>query len=253
MLARRANVVAGFRRETTEAAANPVPGQKRKLPGLPEEYNALQRRRLREDARPLLRASYQPMDEASRTLKAVGYTLDEELSSEDTKVAVNKDGRPFVLHRGSTTARDWLVSDAAILVGKQEQLDPRLKKARDVTNQAREKYEREPGAIGHSLGGRLASESGASGPVFTYNAAAGLGDIGKEVQDNVTNARSRGDIVSLLSMTQRNQSNREYIPTQNTILQRVTSMLKPAPIALGENLARSHSLRNLDRITGETV
>jgi hypothetical protein len=72
---------------------------------------------LREDSGVLIRASYMPMQDAARRL-ARKYLLDRELSSMDTRVWVDRrSGVPVVVHRGSKTARDWLVEDAAIAIG----------------------------------------------------------------------------------------------------------------------------------------
>ena len=65
-------------------------------------------------------------------------------------------------------------------------------------------------AIGHSLGGRLAENSGAHGKITTYNKAVGLADIGtKKNSKRQTDIRNSGDIVSFLGNTQ--TANKEQI------------------------------------------
>lgn len=232
-------------RRSAEAARNPHPGPAPKLQDSHEERQNKQLKRLRKDAFPLLKASYQPLDVAGNTLAAAGYRLDPELSTEETKVATNRRGHPVVLHRGSKTLRDWAVSDTAILTGTQE-LDPRLKRARTITDQAREKYGHEPGAVGHSLGGRLAQESGARGPVVTYNAAAGLGDFGRQVPANVQQVRTPFDVVSVISRTQPKVRPAETVraPRLN-LLEQAARAIMPGWVRLGATLTEAHSLSNL--------
>ena len=246
MFRRPSELVNEVLRVSEAAARNPQSGPAPPLPDTIDEYRAKGVKRLRDDAFPLMQASYQSPQQAAQTLSSIGYTIDPELSSDETKVAINQGGDPVVLHRGSKTARDWLVSDTSILAGAQAFADPRLKRAREITDAARDKYEREPGAVGHSLGGRLAQVTGARGPVVTYNAAAGLGDIGREVPSNVQNIRSPGDIVSLLSRTQRQARPQETLRSpQDTWMQQFARALQPSFLGFAQNVTEAHRLSNL--------
>ncbi|KAJ1622483.1 hypothetical protein T492DRAFT_846271 [Pavlovales sp. CCMP2436] len=125
----------------------------------------------------LARASYLPLNEAEKFLGTLGYTLDRQLSREDTMVVVDNRGQPTVIHRGSVSARDWLVDDVLIAAGSNLETQ-RLRRARQVTMAAEAKYRTKSNAVGHSLGGRLAELAGSGGEIVTYNRAAGLGDTG---------------------------------------------------------------------------
>ncbi|KAJ1616602.1 hypothetical protein T492DRAFT_850711 [Pavlovales sp. CCMP2436] len=91
-------------------------------------------------------------------------------------VFVDKNGQPTIAHRGSVTAKDWLVNDVLIAAGAHRETE-RLRRARQITAAAELKYQKKSNAVGHSLGGRLAERSGSGGEVVTFNKAAGLGDI----------------------------------------------------------------------------
>jgi len=171
----------------------------------------------RKDLYPLLKFGYENQKEAARDAKKLGYSYDSQLSNNETKVFV-KDGKPTIVHRGSKRVKDWLVDDALILFGLEEKASPlfnrlglplRSTKAKNITKQAEAKYGNS-NALGHSLGGRLAENSGAHGNIITYNKAAGIGDIGtKKNSKRQLDVRNSGDIVSVLGHTQR--ANKEQI------------------------------------------
>ncbi|KAJ1631164.1 hypothetical protein T492DRAFT_839425 [Pavlovales sp. CCMP2436] len=122
----------------------------------------------KQDSTNLARASYLPLAQASTYGESMGYTLDKEISRPNTM--------PVVAHRGSVTAKDWLVDDALIAVGAHKNTD-RLNLARSITAATEKKYGRPANSVGHSLGGRLAERSGSGGQIVIINKAAGLGDI----------------------------------------------------------------------------
>jgi hypothetical protein len=216
---------------------------------------------LREDSGALIRASYLPAQAAVQRL-ARKYLLDRELSSADTRVWVNRrSGVPVVVHRGSKTARDWFVEDAAIAIGA-AQNTARVKKARIVTRLTETKYGVPADAVGHSLGGRLAEVSGAHGEIITFNKAAGLGDLFAipEAGERQLDVRTAPDAVSLLSTTQqgtRTETIPHNSPVYQTDTERMVSSLAstlasslipyPARVVLKDAHRRvaSHSARHL--------
>ncbi|KAJ1625116.1 hypothetical protein T492DRAFT_844217 [Pavlovales sp. CCMP2436] len=156
--------------------------------------------KFKQDLTNLARASYLPLAEAARYGETLGYKLDTELSRPNTMVFVDRSGQPVVAHRGSVTAKDWLVDDALIAVGAHQNTD-RLNLARSITAATEIKYGRTANSVGHSLGGRLAEQSGSAGQIVTVNKAAGLGDIGRRQPSGTrqTDVRTRMDAVSAFS------------------------------------------------------
>jgi len=165
---------------------------------------------------------------AKLRLNAWGYKLDPRLSTVDTKVAVHKaSGRPVVLHRGSTTARDWLVSDALIAAGKADLLDPRHAKARKLTQKVKKKYKQPVSAVGHSLGGRLAERSGADGSVLSVNPAIGPADAFKRRGKKTQVLRTTMDAVSALDVTRRGGKSKTVATTNHSFVPGVGSHRVP--------------------------
>jgi len=157
----------------------------------------------RRDVRQLIKASYNSVPDAQQRLDALGYSLDTDLSTPEAKVAVHRlTGNPVVMHRGSANAKDWLVSDALIALGRADRLDPRHASARALTTRMREKYNRPVTAVGHSLGGRLAAKSGADRSI-SVNPAVGPRDAFRPRGAKETVLRTAADAVSLLDLTRR--------------------------------------------------
>jgi hypothetical protein len=179
--------------------------------------------------KPILEASYQPKKLASKTLAKHGYTLDKKLSTNESKVFIDNVGNPNIAFRGSTTAKDWLISDPLLGLGF-ERFDPRVKQAKQLTKQVEKKYGKPVDVFGHSLGGALAERSGASGKIITYNKGAGIEDIGKTIPKNQTDIRAKSDIVSALSLTQK-YKNGDLITLNTPLLQ---------------NPVKAHGLENLN-------
>lgn len=151
------------------------------------------------DIKPLLQSGYLPQSEAELAMKRRGYNYDSDLSSMETKVFV-KDGKPVIVHRGTTTAKD-MVDDSLLAIGLGK-AGHRYKNARRVTKKAEEKYGQAADTLGHSYGGWLAEHSGGHGHTTTYNKAVGLADLGKHISNKQTDIRTDRDLVSYLSNTQ---------------------------------------------------
>jgi hypothetical protein len=149
----------------------------------------------------ILTASYQPQREAEATLAKRGYKYDPELSTMESKVFFNPEtNKPFIAYRGSTRVSDFLYEDPALAIGFKTE---KQKKAEQLAKDVEAKYKQPASAIGHSLGGYRAEQSGVSGSIYTYNKGAGIFDIGKKTSEKQTDYRREGDIVSALSIGQR--------------------------------------------------
>lgn len=147
----------------------------------------------------ILEASYKKQSEAQEDLGKIGYNYDPELSNMESKVFVDKEGKPSVAFRGSTRVSDWLIEDPAIALGIKT---PKQRRAEALVKRVEAKYGKPTDVYGHSLGGGRAELSGASGNIYTYNKAVGLGQIGKKLSSRQTDVRTSKDIVSIGSLLQ---------------------------------------------------
>ncbi|KAJ1619957.1 hypothetical protein T492DRAFT_848175 [Pavlovales sp. CCMP2436] len=198
----------------------------------------------------LARASYLPLNEAEKFVETLGFTLDRQLSREDTMVVVDIRGQPTIIHRGSVTPRDWLVDDVLIAAGSSHETQ-RLRRARQVTVAAEAKYKtKKSNAVGHTLGGRLAELAGSGGEIVTFNRAAGLGDLGlgrnqpSRNGSRQTNVRTKMDAVSALSTLNRRQAVNQ--PPTVVVRQRdQANRFLPGPVRFLVNAVKAHSLKNL--------
>lgn len=166
---------------------------------------------LRKNLPDLVQASYQPQKVAQQNLEKKGYMLDSQLSSMNTKVFTDKNNTPVILHRGSTTVKDWI--DDALLGAGLGKYGHRYKNAVRTTKKVEEKYGKPANTVSHSYGGWLGENSGAKGNILTYNKATGVGDLFKKYGKNQLDVRSQGDIISLPSLTQ--SVRRETVKNKN--------------------------------------
>ncbi|KAJ1617140.1 hypothetical protein T492DRAFT_850316 [Pavlovales sp. CCMP2436] len=202
----------------------------------------------------LARASYLPLDQAAIFGDSLGFTLDRQLSQVDTLVYTDKrTGQPTIVHRGSTTPRDFLVDDALIAFGSGRETQ-RQRRAREITAATETKYNKPSNSTGHSLGGRLAERSGSRGSIITFNKAAGLADIPnfnftgrsqpqKQNGARQTDLRTRLDLVSALSNLGRRPSNQSplvVVPQRDQ-----ANRFLPGPVRFFVNAVKAHSLKNL--------
>ncbi|KAJ1637168.1 hypothetical protein T492DRAFT_834685 [Pavlovales sp. CCMP2436] len=177
----------------------------------------------------LARASYLPLDQAKTFGDSLGFTLDRQLSQADTLVYTdNRTGQPTIVHRGSTTPRDFLVDDALIAFGSGRETQ-RQRRAREITTAAEAKYNKPSNSTGYSLGGRLAERSGSRGSIVTFNKAAGLGDIPSFNFTGRSQPQIQNGQAPLVEVPQRDQANR----------------FLPGPVRLIVNSVKAHSLKNL--------
>jgi hypothetical protein len=116
------------------------------------------------------------------------------------------------LHRGTVNIKD--VFDDRLFALGLGRFSKRNKEAKRLTKKVEAKYNAPATAVGHSLGGWLASRSGNHGEIDTYNKGVGLGDMfTKTNSQRQFDVRTRGDLVSALSATQK--SNKEVLDNKN--------------------------------------
>lgn len=155
--------------------------------------------------KPILEASYLNQSEASSKLKNLGYTYDPELSTNESKVFVDKNGKPNIAFRGSKRVEDFLRTDLLQGIGLGS-YDKRFQEAKHLTKMVEDKYGKPADVFGHSLGGKLAETSGTHGNIYTFNKATGIFDIGKKIPKNQVDVRTTGDVVSLIGTTQQHDN-----------------------------------------------
>jgi hypothetical protein len=185
----------------------------------------------KEKIQKILEASYLNQNEAKDKLQDLGYRYDPELSSNDNKVFIDKNGNPNIVFRGTHKYRvKDLVSDAALALGLQK-YNNRFKEAQHVTKLVEDKYHKPVDLYGHSLGGRLAEyvNNDKVGNIVTLNKGTGIFDIGKSIPKNQLDIRTTKDPFSALSMTQQHKfGNYHEIPSPLT-----------------QGLLEAHSIKNL--------
>jgi len=177
----------------------------------------------------IFEASYMDQKDAKAKLGKMGYSYDPELSSNDNKVFIDRNGNPNIVFRGTHKfrAKD-LISDAAILTGLKN-YDTRFKEAKHLTQLVETKYNKPVDVFGSSLGGALAESSGAKGKIITYNKGTGLLDIGRTIPRNQIDYRTSSDPISFLSTTQKHKyGNYHEIQSPQT-----------------QGLLEAHSIKNL--------
>lgn len=101
--------------------------------------------------------SQQAYQSSDKRTNIGSWQYDKALSNHNTAVWHDRDKkRTHVSNRGSTSAYDWLVSDAQIATGM-EGRGARFNKAIDITKKAHEKHGYSVSTSGHSLGGQLSA------------------------------------------------------------------------------------------------
>ena len=147
----------------------------------------------------LFQASYDNPQQAEERLAKYGYKLQTEFTSPETKVFLDPQDKPVILHRGTHRVEDVGTDINSILFGREGR---RTKEAKDITQRVKQKYGKPVKAVGTSLGGFLAEQSGAD-EVLTYNKGVSPKDIFKRLPSTQTDIRTSKDIISLPSVFQR--------------------------------------------------
>lgn len=149
----------------------------------------------------IFEASYQRPKQAQQTLEGLGYKFDTELSTPKSKVFVDEEGKPHIAYRGTElgkgikTAIEDIGTDIMVGLGKTTKREKEAKKLRE---QVESKYGKPATAYGTSLGGKLASSSGAK--AITYNRAYGLRDVFQTAKKGDITFRNPTDVISLPSL-----------------------------------------------------
>jgi hypothetical protein len=172
-----------------------------------------------------LNAGYKrDLGKAEKKLGKFGYTVDKELSHERERVvAYNKDkGKLLFIENGTdpSNMKD-LKTDVGLGLGKLPQ-DKRIADAKSALVKAKEKYNAVNGTVlvGHSLGGGITNSiAGGGDKVINYNPAY---TVGQTARSNVTNYRTRGDIVSVFAPS----SNTKVLENNNKGTSGVDHLLK---------------------------
>ena len=152
--------------------------------------------------RPILEASYSKNKKANSLLAGQNYTLDKRLSTKEAKVFISPNGTPNIAVRGSKSVKDFLISDPLLALGLGN-LDPRQKATDKLIKKTKKKYGSDPNLYGHSLAGALIDDAKTKGTITTFNKGTGLNGFGKKIKKNQTDIRTSGDLVSLISKTQK--------------------------------------------------
>jgi hypothetical protein len=155
----------------------------------------------------LLRSSYENQSEFKSNLeKKKSGTYDDNLSSMNSKVFLDNNGTPTIVHRGTSNVRD-VISDGMYLLGL-ESFDPRFRNAKKLNKDVEKKYGMKPVNLGHSIGSAVAEYSAPKdGKVITYNKATRGQSIGQKIPKNQTDYRASNDFISVLGKTQRYNNN----------------------------------------------
>lgn len=162
----------------------------------------------------LIKASYASQKDATSFLekKRPALKRDEELSTMESKVFYNEiTNKPIILHRGSVRVNDFLNDDVKIGFGLGKTTS-RYRDAVKTTKLVEQKYGKGAIAVGDSLGGWLAENSGARGKIVTLNKATGITDVFKKTGKKQTDYRVDGDAPSYLS---KGQTGGKRITVQN--------------------------------------
>jgi len=146
------------------------------------------------DLHDVLKNSYDKKSNQSNFLKDKGYTFDNELSNDNQQVYFNKDGHLLFSVAGTHNVSD-AGTDAKLMLGQLKDTK-RYQQAEMTFNKARAKYNpKRTTAVGHSLGGSIASKLNAD-EIITLDKGA---EPFVKTRNNEKAYRTSGDIVSLFA------------------------------------------------------
>jgi hypothetical protein len=156
----------------------------------------------------LLNESYKSKDKTAANIDN-RYILDNELSTDKTKVYIDKNtGEAVIANRGTSDFKD-IITDAKLLMGYKDK--SRFGEARNVLNKVKSKY---PNAsidsIGHSLGSAIAEDIGKDERVknvITLNKPTTPKDLisRSKLDSKQIDIRTTGDLVSMLNPLQKGE------------------------------------------------
>jgi hypothetical protein len=153
-----------------------------------------------------LHYSYQPLKEQKNFYKDKGYYLDKKLSNDNQQVLYNPTSKKLLYNiAGTHNLKDW-GTDAYLLFGKIKDTN-RYKEAEETLKQAKQKYGLNNATItGHSLGATLGNYiAKPQDKSFLLDEGATFGQKIRN-NDNFKHYRTQGDLVSVLTDGQSNQT-----------------------------------------------
>ena len=127
-------------------------------------------------AHDLMKAGYEKehSDGENNFLRKYDLSRDEQLSDDKNRVYKNNVTKAYIVYPGTKDFRD-VGTDLALLFGFEEKT-PRFKRAHQVADQTNKKYGKgNVTAIGHSLGGSLATASGVQIKLHTIKVLVWVG------------------------------------------------------------------------------
>lgn len=130
-----------------------------------------------------------------------GYQRDNDLSGKRAQVYHNNNtNQTIVTHRGTQGLQDWITDLKMVFHPSMYMQSTRYKHAKDIQNQAENKYGKENIiTTGHSLGAKLASDLGGnSKEILTYNKPILPQEFLSQTKKNETSIRTKLDPVSIL-------------------------------------------------------
>jgi len=154
------------------------------------------------EVKQILQSSYMNQNEARQRLEGMGYSYDNELSTNENKVFHDASGRASIVYRGT---RPHIIKDLLSdwnIIKHTEGRNKRFQDAHELEKKVHQKYGKAPVLFGDSLGGTLAMRVGQAkgnrNEVYAHNPAINLNDMGKTVRAGTHIFRNVGDPVSIL-------------------------------------------------------
>ncbi len=136
--------------------------------------------------------------QSQEKLRNAGYNFDSMLSNHNQQVWYNPNTKKMLFNvAGTHNLKDW-GTDLYLALGKLKDTN-RYKEARNILNQAKQKYgsDIKTDITGHSLGGAVSQYiAGKDDKVYTLDKGA---TIGQKTRSNENAYRTSGDIVSALN------------------------------------------------------
>jgi hypothetical protein len=156
----------------------------------------------------LLNESYKSKDKTATNIDD-RYILDNELSTDKTKVYVDRNTNDITMvNRGTSDFKD-VITDAKLIFGYN---DKRFNEHKEILNEVKKKYtDKNIDLIGHSLGAKIAETLGDDPQVkniITLNKPTTPKDLIKKtkIKDKQYDIRTTGDLVSALQPLQTDQN-----------------------------------------------
>lgn len=147
------------------------------------------------DLHDALKNSYDKRSNQENFLADKGYVFDKELSNHNQQVYYNKDKGHLMYSIAGTHNLSDVGTDAKLMLGQLKDTK-RYQEAEMTFKKAKEKYNpSKTTAIGHSLGGSLASKMNAD-EIITLDKGA---ETGVKTKNNEKAYRTSGDIVSMFA------------------------------------------------------